>query len=62
PAPARLTGLKKVWRPRIFNPVNYYQYLVHSLKHNNVLDPLHYFYIKCHCETLEGTRQLQPPI
>jgi len=25
--------LKKAWYKRIFNPVNYCQYLVHSLKH-----------------------------
>ncbi|MCH8646826.1 hypothetical protein AAFL37_06730 [Staphylococcus lugdunensis] len=25
--------MKKAWYKRIFNPVNYCQYLVHSLKH-----------------------------
>ncbi|ARJ14542.1 hypothetical protein B7468_09475 [Staphylococcus lugdunensis] len=29
--------MEKAWYQRIFNPVNYCQYLVHSLKHNDVL-------------------------
>ncbi|ARJ08529.1 hypothetical protein FH163_07275 [Staphylococcus lugdunensis] len=29
--------MNKAWYKRIFNPVNYCQYLVHSLKHNYVL-------------------------
>ncbi|ARJ09851.1 hypothetical protein FO454_11210 [Staphylococcus lugdunensis] len=38
PASPRLTGTEKAWYKRIFNPVNYCQYIVHSLKRYDVSD------------------------
>ena len=32
----RMTRIEKAWYKRIFNPVNYCQYRVHNLKHNDV--------------------------
>lgn len=39
-APSSLTRIEKAWYKCIFNPVNYCQYLTHSLIHNDVPDHL----------------------